>query len=174
MTAIHKPANSIRVALVLSLLGLGAACASGAQKGDRTTAVAVRLGFQNTDRGIELRRIGLDTTIVPGPKTPLDISLSVPPTAILLSVRGSTEQSLCAGSGACAVAVRYKIGNVEKTIFLVRAGAELLVFCPDAFRKTKDGALLRHAAIVRVQELGGATVTADQKTEVSADFKGPE
>lgn len=130
----------------------------------------------NTAAGIEFQYTpDLNLKWLPGPKTPLEISSNGPSNGVTLTLSaetGTTKQSFCSSSGGCTVALRYKAGSAQHSIYLVRAGGKILVVSPDQFRKSGPyAALLRHASITSVQELGGASATPAQGERIIAQFQ---
>ena len=170
------------VYLGFSLLCLSCAPLPGAQVGPRTTAPPpTDFRLVNTADGIKITRtagISPETPVLPAPAAPLEVGVASAQIQILTAaMNGSTKQTFCAGSNtgvACAVAVRYKIGKTEKSIYLIRAGGKLVVVSPDKFSANGQSGVLRKGSIVRVEEMGGPSANFDQDTQLIVFFQVPQ
>jgi hypothetical protein len=132
--------------------------------------------LRNTPQGIEFaHREGLEAE-VPGPASPLELTVPGKTEHIYMVIaagNGATVRKLCHGSGACALAVKYKIGSAEKSIYLVRTRTTLLLVSPDPFNKVDDNSsVLANAAITGVGPIGGPFSPLPADGEIVADFKG--
>jgi hypothetical protein len=132
----------------------------------------------NTADGIKITRtagISPETPVLPAPAAPLEVGVASAQIQILTAaMNGSTKQTFCAGSLACAVAVRYKIGKTQKSIYLIRAGGKLVVVSPDRFSGEGQSGVLRKGSIVRVEEMGGKSASFDQDTQLIVFFQVPQ
>jgi hypothetical protein len=165
--------SSIR--LTVCLLCFSCAATVDAQVGPRTTAPPpVDIKLVNTPRGIKIvRSSGLspETPVLPAPGAPLEVSLASAQIRFLTAtMEGTTKQTLCAGSGTCAIAVRYKLKEAEKSIYLIRAGGKLVFVTPDKFHTEGQSGVLRKGAITKIEEMGGPSVTFDRDTQFIVDF----
>jgi len=160
------------------LLCLFCFASMNAQVGQRTTQnppILIRL--TNMSGGIKMVRMdgaSPATPLYPEPGAPLELSGPLPQIRILTAkMSGATLQTFCAGDAPCAVAVRYKIGAAEKSIYVVRAGGKVILTTPDAFKTSGDYAILRKGSIVKIEEIGGTSVNFDQNTQFIVEFAQP-
>jgi hypothetical protein len=165
-----------------SLLCLSCAPARSAQVGPRTTAPPpTDFSLVNIANGIKITRtpgISPEMPVLPAPAAPLEVGVASAQIQILTAaMNGSTKQTFCAGANtgvACAVAVRYKVGKTEKSIYLIRAGGKLVVVSPDKFSGEGQSGVLRKGSIVRVEEMGGKSASFDRDTQLIVSFEVPQ
>jgi len=158
-----------------SLLCLSCVATLDSQVGPRTTASQpVDIKLFNTSNGIKIGMLGASspTPVLPAPAAPLEIDGgSAQIQFVIATMNGTTKQTLCTGSPTCAVAVRYKIGKTEKSIYLIRAGGKLVFVTPDKFKADGQSGALPKGSIVQIEEMGGPSVSFDQDTQLIVDFQ---
>jgi len=167
--------TSRTIQLGFSLLCLLCAPSLNAQVGPRTTGPPpVDIKLFNTSDGIKMvRMVGAlpETPVLPAPTAPLEVrGPSAQIRFVIATMNGTTKQTLCAGTRTCAVAVRYKIGSEEKSIYLIRAGGKLVLVTPDVFSSDGQSGVLPKGSIVRIDEMGGKSLSFDQDTQIVVDF----
>jgi hypothetical protein len=147
-----------------------------AQVGPRTTGQEPpKIKLYNVPSGIQLVRFaGLSPTApaYPTPAVPLEVGSGTSNIEFLTAtMNGKPIQRFCRGGRTCAVAVRYKVGTDEKSIYLVRAGGKLIVVAPDGFAGNADGAVLQGGSIQSIQELGGKSAPMPADTQMIVEFR---